>query len=65
MIEQIETLPAAHPHALLPVRVELSELLNRHTGMHKAFLTTGGSEVVENAIRIARLVTGRRDSGAA
>lgn len=59
MIEQIKTLPAAHPHALLPVRVELSELLNRHTGMHKAFLTTGGSEAVENAIKIARLVTGR------
>lgn len=59
MIEQIQTLPAAHPHALLPVRVELAELLNRHTGMHKAFLTTGGSEAVENAIKIARLVTGR------
>lgn len=59
MIEQIKSLPAAHPHALLSVREELSELLHRHTGMHQAFLTTGGSEAVENAIKIARLVTGR------
>ncbi|HEY6967979.1 MAG TPA: aspartate aminotransferase family protein [Candidatus Angelobacter sp.] len=59
MIEQIQTLPAAHPHALLPVRMELAQLLHLHTGMHKAFFTTGGSEAVENAIKIARLVTGR------
>jgi taurine--2-oxoglutarate transaminase len=59
MIEQIQTLPAAHPHALLPVRLEMAELLHRHTGMHKGFFTTGGSEAVENAIKIARMVTGR------
>jgi taurine--2-oxoglutarate transaminase len=59
MIEQIESLPAAAPHALVPIRAELGELLHRHSGMHRAFLTTGGSEAVENAIKIARLVTGR------
>ena len=59
MVEQITTLPAAAPNAVLPIRAELGELLARHTGMAKAFLTTGGSEAVENAIKIARLVTGR------
>lgn len=59
MIEQIQCLPAAHPHALLPVRLEMAELLHRHTGMHKGFYTTGGSDAVENAIKIARLYTGK------
>ncbi|MGZ5443437.1 MAG: aminotransferase family protein [Thermoanaerobaculia bacterium] len=59
MIEQIGEVPAAHPHALLPIRAELGELLVQFTGMAKAFLTTGGSEAVENAIKIARLYTGR------
>ncbi len=59
MIEQIRTLPAAAPNAALPIRAELGELLRRHTGLHRAFLTTGGSEANENAVKIARLVTGR------
>lgn len=59
MIAQIRDVPAAHPHALLPIRAEVGELLHRHTGLAKAFLTTGGSEAVENAIKIARLYTGR------
>ncbi len=59
MIEQIQSLPAAAPNALLPIRAELGERLARHTGLAKAFLTTGGSEAVENAIKIARLLTGR------
>jgi taurine---2-oxoglutarate transaminase len=59
MIAQIREVPAAHPHALLPVRAEVGELLHRHTGLAKAFLTTGGSEAVENAIKIARLYTKR------
>ncbi len=59
MAAQLESVPAAHPHALLPVRAELGELLQRFTGMAKAFLTSGGSEAVENAIKIARLYTGR------
>jgi taurine--2-oxoglutarate transaminase len=59
MTEQIERLPACAPNAVLPIRTTLAELLARHTGLAKAFLTTGGSEAVENAIKIARLVTGR------
>ncbi|PRP99363.1 Taurine--pyruvate aminotransferase [Enhygromyxa salina] len=59
MIEQVEELPACAPSAALPIRAQLGELLVAHTGMAKAFLTTGGSEAVENAIKIARLVTGR------
>jgi taurine--2-oxoglutarate transaminase len=59
MVAQIESLPAAAPNAVLPIRAQLGELLATHTGMAKAFLTTGGSEAVENAIKIARLVTGR------
>jgi taurine--2-oxoglutarate transaminase len=59
MIEQIQALPACAPNAVLPVKAKLGELLATHTGMAKAFLTTGGSEAVENAIKIARLFTGR------
>jgi taurine--2-oxoglutarate transaminase len=59
MIEQIERLPACAPNAVLPIRSELGALLAEHTGLHRAFLTTGGSEAVENAIKMARLVTGR------
>lgn len=59
MIEQIERLPACAPNAVLPIRAELAEHLSRLTGLHKAFLGTGGAEAVENAIKIARLVTGR------
>ncbi len=59
MTAQIQELPAAAPNAALPIRAELGELLRRHTGLHRAFLTTGGSEATENAIKIARLVTGR------
>jgi taurine--2-oxoglutarate transaminase len=59
MIEQIQQLPACAPNAVLPIRAQLGELLAIHTGLVKAFLTTGGSEAVENAIKIARLVTGR------
>lgn len=59
MIEQINTLPACAPNAVVPVRAALGEQLAARTGMAKAFLTTGGSEAVENAIKIARLATGR------
>jgi taurine--2-oxoglutarate transaminase len=59
MIEQVQQLPAAAANVVLPIRAQLGELLATHTGMAKAFLTTGGSEAVENAIKVARLVTGR------
>jgi taurine--2-oxoglutarate transaminase len=59
MIAQISGISAAAPNAVLPIRAQLGALLRRHTGLHRTFLTTGGSEAVENAIKIARLVTGR------
>ncbi|HEY0136735.1 MAG TPA: aminotransferase class III-fold pyridoxal phosphate-dependent enzyme [Nannocystis sp.] len=59
MINQIREMPTAAPNAVLPIRAELGALLHRVTGLEKAFLATGGSEAVENAIKIARLVTGR------
>lgn len=59
MHAQIDAIAACAPNAVLPIRAELGGLLARHSGMAKAFLTTGGSEAVENAIKIARLVTGR------
>jgi taurine--2-oxoglutarate transaminase len=59
MIEQIERLPAAAPNAVLPIKAELGDLLARHTGLGRAFLTTGGAEAVENAMKIAMLLTGR------
>ena len=59
MIEQIGGIAACAPNAVLPIRARLGALLAEHSGMAKAFLTTGGSEAVENAIKIARLVTGR------
>lgn len=59
MIAQIRELPAAAPNMLLPVRAELGAALAARTGLAKAFLATGGAEAVENAIKIARLYTGR------
>ncbi len=59
MIAQIRELPAAGPNMRLAIRAELGELLAARTGLPKAFLATGGAEAVENAIKIARLVTGR------
>ncbi|MEZ4452791.1 MAG: aminotransferase class III-fold pyridoxal phosphate-dependent enzyme [Nannocystaceae bacterium] len=59
LLEQVEALPAAAPNAALPVRARLGELLHAHRGFAKAVLTTGGSEANENAVKIARLVTGR------
>lgn len=59
MIAQIRELPAAAPNMLLPVRAALGDALAARTGLAKAFLATGGAEAVENAIKIARLYTGR------
>lgn len=56
---QLDRVPAAGPHAELPIRHEAARRLCASAGMHKAFLATGGSEAVENAIKISMLVTGR------
>jgi taurine--2-oxoglutarate transaminase len=47
--------------ATTPARAELGRLLNEITpgNLTKAFFTNGGAEANENAIKIARMVTGR------
>lgn len=59
MIAQIRELPAAGPNMRLDVRDALAAVLCARTGLARAFLATGGAEAVENAIKIARLYTGR------
>lgn len=59
MIAQLRELPAAGPNMILPVREQLAAELCARTGLARVFLATGGAEAVENAIKIARLVTGR------
>lgn len=59
IIDQVQAMPAAMPNAILPIRAALGELLSARSGLAKAFLTTGGSEANENAVKMARLVTGR------
>jgi taurine--2-oxoglutarate transaminase len=59
---QIERLCYVAPTvATTPIRAELGGLLNEITPgqLSKAFFTNGGAEANENAIKIARMVTGR------
>jgi len=59
MIAQIRELPVAGPNMRLDVREQLAAALAERTGLARAFLASGGAEAVENAIKIARLYTGR------
>lgn len=60
---QARTLCLAAPWAVFPAKAELAERLRQlapapfHGG--KVFFTLGGAEAVENAMKIARLATGR------
>ncbi len=58
---QVDTLCLAMPNAVYPAKVELSErlLALAPPGFSKVFYTLGGAEAVENAIKMARLFTGR------
>src|SRR5690606_3749753 len=49
------------PNAVYPEKVQLAErLLERAPpGFTKVFFTLGGSDAIENALKLARLVTGR------
>lgn len=49
------------PNAVYPAKVELAErlLALAPAGFSRVFFTLGGSESVENALKIARMVTGR------
>lgn len=58
---QAAQLGVAHPAAVFPAKVQLGEALERITpeGLDRFFLCLSGSEAIENALKIARLVTGR------
>ncbi len=58
---QADQLCLSTPTAVFPAKVELAERLLRMAGpgFSKVFFTLGGAEANENAIKIARLVTGR------
>jgi len=59
--EQASALCAAAPNAVFPAKVALAERLldMAPPGFSKVFFTLGGSDAVENALKIARLFTGR------
>ncbi|MFN2576419.1 MAG: aminotransferase class III-fold pyridoxal phosphate-dependent enzyme [Pyrinomonadaceae bacterium] len=64
--EQAEILPYANPFMATEVRARLSVKLAKITpgDIDAFFFTNGGAEANENAIRIARLFTGRHKIGA-
>ena len=57
--EQVDKLCFAGPSFATEPRGSLGRKLAEVTGLAKAFFTLGGSEANENAIKMARLVTGR------
>ncbi len=58
---QADQLCLSAPNAVYPAKVELAErlLAMAGPGFSKVFFTLGGAEANENAMKIARLVTGR------
>lgn len=64
--EQAETLAYANPFMATDVRARLAKKLSEITpgDIDTFFFTNGGAEANENAIRIARLVSGRHKIGA-
>ncbi len=59
---QAASVCTAPPSAVFPAKLELAERLLEIApdGFSKVFFTVGGAEANENAIKLARLVTGRR-----
>ncbi len=62
VVNQAERLATASPNFAVDVRSEAARLVAERAGegFDYVFFTTGGTEAVENAIRAARAVTGRR-----
>jgi taurine--2-oxoglutarate transaminase len=58
---QADQLCLSTPNAVFPAKIELAERLLKMAGpgFSKVFFTLGGAEANENALKIARLVTGR------
>lgn len=59
--DQAERLCLSMPDAVYPAKLELAErlLALAPPGFSRVFFTLGGAEAIENATKIARLVTGR------
>ncbi len=59
---QADTLCLASPNMIYPAKRELAERLLKMAppGFTKVFFTLGGAEANENAVKMARLVTGRQ-----
>jgi taurine--2-oxoglutarate transaminase len=59
--QQADELCISAPNAVFPAKLELAErlLAMAPPGFSKVFFTLGGAEANENAMKIARLVTGR------
>ncbi len=59
--QQADELCISAPNAVFPSKIELAErlLAMAPPGFSKVFFTLGGAEANENAMKIARLVTGR------
>ena len=62
IVEQAQRLATAAPNYAVEARSEAARMIAALSpdGFERVFFTTGGSEAVENAMRAARAVTGRR-----
>jgi taurine--2-oxoglutarate transaminase len=60
--KQVDQIGHAYPGIATEARAELGELLSTITpkGFTKSFFTAGGADAVENAMKIARMYTGRQ-----
>ena len=60
--EQVARMGHAYPGIATEPRAQLGELLREVAppGLTKSFFTTGGADAVENAMKIARMVTGKQ-----
>lgn len=58
---QADRLALSYPSAVYPEKIALAEKLLAHApkGFTKVFFTLGGSDATENAIKIARMATGK------
>ena len=57
--DQVDTMCFSGPSFATDVRATLGKKLSEVTGLAKSFFTLGGSEANENAMKMARLYTGR------
>ena len=60
--EQVATMGHAYPGIATEPRARLGELLREITpaGLNKSFFTVAGADAIENAMKVARLYTGRQ-----